>query len=119
VTAGLSCVGSAAQPNELWQADVTHRHLADGIEAEILNLTFPHPRMTIRSARLFCQRHTYRTNLKCLCCRASSDCRAGEHVERGEQDGGGGGVSALTTTSPPRVGGTSAGRRRRRAPWLP
>jgi hypothetical protein len=63
---------------------------------------------------------THASNLKCLCCRASSDCRAGEHVERGEQDGGGGGgVSALTTTSPPRVGGTSAGRRRRRAPWLP
>jgi hypothetical protein len=32
---------------------------------------------------------THPSNLKCLCCRASSDRHAGEHVERGEQSGGG------------------------------
>ena len=58
---------------------------------------------------------THPSKPTCLCCRASSDRHAGEHVERGEQ---GGGVRA-TTTSPGRGVGTSVGRRRRRAPRLP
>jgi transposase InsO family protein len=40
---------TAAQPNELWQADVTHWHLADGTEAEILNLLDDHSRLALRS----------------------------------------------------------------------
>jgi transposase InsO family protein len=39
----------ADQPNELWQADVTHWHLADGTEAEILNLLDDHSRLAIAS----------------------------------------------------------------------
>ena len=44
---------------------------------------------------------THPSNLKCLCCRASSDRHAGEHVERGEQGGGGGGVSGYHHLSGP------------------
>jgi transposase InsO family protein len=40
---------TAAQPNELWQADTTHWHLADGTEAEILNLLDDHSRLALRS----------------------------------------------------------------------
>jgi transposase InsO family protein len=40
---------TAAQPNELWQADVTHWHLADGTEAEILNLLDDHSRLALAS----------------------------------------------------------------------
>lgn len=36
---------TAAQPNELWQADVTHWQLADDTEAEILNLLDDHSRL--------------------------------------------------------------------------
>ena len=39
----------ADQPNELWQADVTHWHLADGTGAEILNLLDDHSRLAIAS----------------------------------------------------------------------
>jgi transposase InsO family protein len=40
---------TAAQPNELWQADTTHWQLADGTEAEILNLLDDHSRLALRS----------------------------------------------------------------------
>jgi transposase InsO family protein len=40
---------TAAQPNELSRADVTHWHLADGTEAEILNLLDDHSRLAIAS----------------------------------------------------------------------
>jgi transposase InsO family protein len=40
---------TADQPNELWQADVTHWHLADGTEAEILNLLDDHSRLVLAS----------------------------------------------------------------------
>ena len=40
---------TAAQPNELWQADTTHWHLADGTEAEILNLLDDHSRLALAS----------------------------------------------------------------------
>jgi hypothetical protein len=40
---------TAAQPNDLWQADVTHWHLADGTEAEILNLLDDHSRLALAS----------------------------------------------------------------------
>jgi transposase InsO family protein len=36
---------TAAQPNELWQADVTHWQLADNTEVEILNLLDDHSRL--------------------------------------------------------------------------
>jgi hypothetical protein len=39
----------AAMPNQLWQADVTHWHLADGHEVEILNLLDDHSRIAIAS----------------------------------------------------------------------
>jgi transposase InsO family protein len=39
----------AEQPNELWQADVTHWHLADHRGAEILNLLDDHSRLAIAS----------------------------------------------------------------------
>jgi transposase InsO family protein len=39
----------ADQPNELWQADVTHWHLADHTGAEILNLLDDHSRLAIAS----------------------------------------------------------------------
>ncbi len=37
------------QPNELWQADVTHWHLADDTEVEILNLLDDHSRTALAS----------------------------------------------------------------------
>jgi transposase InsO family protein len=40
---------TAAQPNQLWQADATHWHLADGTEAEILNLLDDHSRLIVAS----------------------------------------------------------------------
>jgi len=40
---------TAAQPNELWQADTTHWHLADDTEAEILNLLDDHSRLALAS----------------------------------------------------------------------
>jgi transposase InsO family protein len=40
---------TAAQPNELWQADVTHWHLADGTDVEILNLIDDHSRLALTS----------------------------------------------------------------------
>ena len=46
----------AEQPNERWQADVTHWHLADGTEVEILNIIDDHSRLNITS-------HTRRTTL--------------------------------------------------------
>jgi transposase InsO family protein len=43
----------ADQPNERWQADITHWRLADGTEAEILNILDDHSRVCIASiARL-------------------------------------------------------------------
>ena len=40
----------AELPNQLWQADVTHWHLADGTEVEILNLLDDHSRLAPASA---------------------------------------------------------------------
>jgi transposase len=40
---------TAAQPNELWQADVTHWHLADHTGAEILNILDDHSRLALTS----------------------------------------------------------------------
>ncbi len=37
----------AALPNELWQADTTHWHLADGTDVEILNLVDDHSRLLL------------------------------------------------------------------------
>lgn len=39
----------AAQPNETWQSDATHWHLADGSEVEILNWLDDHSRYLLRS----------------------------------------------------------------------
>ena len=39
----------AAMPNQCWQADVTHWHLADGGGVEILNLLDDHSRLAIAS----------------------------------------------------------------------
>lgn len=39
----------ADQPNELWQADITHWPLADGTDAEILNILDDHSRLLIGS----------------------------------------------------------------------
>jgi transposase InsO family protein len=39
----------ADQPNERWQADVTHVRLADGSEAEILNVIDDHSRLLVAS----------------------------------------------------------------------
>ncbi|QUR67476.1 IS481 family transposase [Mycobacterium spongiae] len=39
----------AEQPNQLWQADVTHWHLADHTEVEILNIIDDHSRLAISS----------------------------------------------------------------------
>jgi transposase InsO family protein len=39
----------AHQPNELWQADVTHWHLANGTEVEILNILDDHSRLVLAS----------------------------------------------------------------------
>ncbi len=40
---------TAAQPNELWQADTTHWHLADHTEAEIFNILDDHSRLALTS----------------------------------------------------------------------
>ena len=40
---------TADQPNELWQADVTHWQLADGTEVEILNILDDHSRLALTS----------------------------------------------------------------------
>jgi transposase InsO family protein len=40
----------ADQPNERWQADITHWRLADGTEVEILNILDDHSRVCIASA---------------------------------------------------------------------
>jgi transposase InsO family protein len=37
----------ADQPNERWQADITHWRLADGSEVEILNILYDHSRLCI------------------------------------------------------------------------
>jgi transposase InsO family protein len=37
----------ADQPNERWQADITHWRLADGAEVEILNILDDHSRVNI------------------------------------------------------------------------
>jgi transposase InsO family protein len=39
----------ACQPNELWQADVTHWELADGADVEILNIEDDHSRLCVAS----------------------------------------------------------------------
>jgi transposase InsO family protein len=39
----------AALPNEMWQADTTHWHLADGHDVEILNLLDDHSRLLVGS----------------------------------------------------------------------
>jgi transposase InsO family protein len=39
----------AALPNELWQADTTHWHLADGSDVEILNCLDDHSRLLVAS----------------------------------------------------------------------
>jgi transposase InsO family protein len=39
----------ATQPNERWQADITHWQLADGTEVEILNIIDDHSRLAIAS----------------------------------------------------------------------
>ena len=39
----------ADQPNERWQADITHWHLTDGTEVEILNILDDHSRVCIAS----------------------------------------------------------------------
>ena len=40
---------AAEQPNERWQADITHWPLADGYDAEILNLIDDHSRLCVAS----------------------------------------------------------------------
>jgi transposase InsO family protein len=40
---------AAEQPNQRWQADTTHWHLADGTEVEILNLLDDHSRLVLAS----------------------------------------------------------------------
>jgi transposase InsO family protein len=40
---------AAAMPNERWQADVTHWHLADGTGVEILNIEDDHSRLDVAS----------------------------------------------------------------------
>src|SRR6266550_5057255 len=39
----------ATQPNELWQTDITHWLLADGTDAEILNIVDAHSRLCVAS----------------------------------------------------------------------
>ena len=39
----------ADQPNERWQADTTHWHLADGSDVEILNIIDDHSRLAVAS----------------------------------------------------------------------
>jgi transposase InsO family protein len=41
---------AATQPNERWQADVTHWQLADGTDVEILNIIDDHSRLAVGSA---------------------------------------------------------------------
>jgi transposase InsO family protein len=41
---------AATQPNERWQADVTHWQLADGTDVEILNIIDDHSRFAVGSA---------------------------------------------------------------------
>jgi len=41
---------AADLPNELWQADITHWHLADGTEVEILNILDDHSRLLVGSS---------------------------------------------------------------------
>jgi len=41
---------AAEQPNERWQADTTHWHLADGTGVEILNILDDHSRLVVTSA---------------------------------------------------------------------
>jgi transposase InsO family protein len=43
---------AAAQPNERWQLDITHWPLADGLDAEILNMLDDHSRLCLRSRAL-------------------------------------------------------------------
>jgi transposase InsO family protein len=40
---------TAEQPNQLWQADVTHWRLADGSDVEILNILDDHSRLAVAS----------------------------------------------------------------------
>jgi transposase InsO family protein len=40
---------TAEQPNQLWQADATHRRLADHTEVEVLNLLDDHSRVALAS----------------------------------------------------------------------
>jgi transposase InsO family protein len=40
---------TAEQPNQRWQADTTHWHLADGTEVEILNILDDHSRLALAS----------------------------------------------------------------------
>ena len=40
----------AEMPNERWQADTTHWHLADGTDVEILNIVDDHSRLLVASA---------------------------------------------------------------------
>jgi len=42
----------AQMPNERWQADITHWHLADGTDVEILNVIDDHSRMLVASDAL-------------------------------------------------------------------
>jgi transposase InsO family protein len=42
----------AAMPNERWQADITHWHLADGTDVEILNIIDDHSRFLVGSDAL-------------------------------------------------------------------
>jgi transposase InsO family protein len=42
----------AAMPNERWQADITHWHLADGTDVEILNIIDDHARFLVGSDAL-------------------------------------------------------------------
>ena len=41
---------AATQPNQRWQADVTHWQLADGTDVEILNIIDDHSRLAVGSA---------------------------------------------------------------------
>jgi transposase InsO family protein len=42
----------AELPNEMWQADITHWHLADGTDVEILNMLDDHSRLFLASQAL-------------------------------------------------------------------
>jgi transposase InsO family protein len=43
---------AAEQPNERWQADITHWPLADGTDVEILNVVDDHSRYCLTSSTL-------------------------------------------------------------------